>query len=337
MMATTTMLSGTQKAALLLIQLGKEQAARVMAQMDESEIEELTTEIARLERVNPEVAQAVLDEFYETSIGGPAAAGGLTFAQKVLEASLGRERAANMMERLASSLQGQPFEFLQHADARQVVSLLSGEHPQTIALVLAHLRPDHASAIITGLPPAVASEVAHRIALMERASPDVVTVVAENLQRKASAVLTPQEMAAVGGVQPLVDIINRTDPTTEKIILEGLEARDTSLAEEVRSRMFVFADIVLLEERAIQLVLRGVETSTLATALKGVEGEVREKIMRNLSERARENLDEEMDLLGPVRLSMVEEARAQVVQVIRRLEESGQIVIRREGEDEYVA
>jgi len=336
-MAGTAMLTGTQKAALLLIQLGKDQAARVMSQLDESEIEELSAEIARLDRVNPEVARAVLDEFYETSIGSGGGVGGLGFAQKVLEASLGRERAAGMMERLATSLQGQPFEFLQHADARQVVSLLSGEHPQTIALVLAHLRPDHASAIITGLPPAVAADVAHRIALMERASPDVVAVVAENLQRKASAVLTPQEMAAVGGVQPLVDIINRTDPTTEKIILEGLEARDSSLAEEVRSRMFVFADIVLLEERAIQLVLRGVETNVLATALKGVEGEVRDKIMRNLSERARENLDEEMDLLGPVRLSLVEEARAAVVQVIRRLEESGQIIIRREGEDEYVA
>jgi flagellar motor switch protein FliG len=259
------------------------------------------------------------------------------FAQQVLEASLGRERAAGVMERLATSLQGQPFEFLQYADARQVVSLLSGEHPQTIALVVAHLRPDHASAIITGLPPAVQADVAHRIALMERASPDVVAVVAENLQRKASAVLTTQEMSAVGGVQPLVEIINRTDPTTEKLILEGLEALDSALAEEVRSRMFVFADIVLLEERAIQLVLRGVETSVLATALKGVDGEVRDKIMRNLSERARENLDEEMDLLGPVRLSMVEDARASVVQVIRRLEESGQIVIRREGEDEYVA
>lgn len=336
-MAGTAMLTGTQKAALLLIQLGREQAARVMSQLEESEIEELTTEIARLDRVDPKVAQAVLEEFYDTSIGASGGAGGLGFAQQVLEASLGRERASTMMERLASTLQGQPFEFLQHADARQVVSLLSGEHPQTIALVLAHLRPDHASAIITGLPPAVAGDVAHRIALMERASPDVVAVVAENLQRKASAVLTPQEMAAVGGVQPLVDIINRTDPTTEKIILESLEARDTSLAEEVRSRMFVFSDIVLLEERAIQLVLRGVETNILATALKGVEGEVREKITRNLSERARENLDEEMDLLGPVRLSLVEEARANVVQVIRRLEESGQIVIRREGEDEYVA
>ncbi|MHA3946304.1 flagellar motor switch protein FliG [Cellulomonas bogoriensis] len=335
----TAMLTGTQKAALVLIQIGREQAARVMAQLDESEIEELTTEIARLERIDPVVAESVLDEFHETSLGGRSygSRGGLGYAQQLLEASVGRERAAGMLERLATSLQGQPFEFLQYADARQVVSLLSGEHPQTIALVLAHLRADHASAIMTGLPPKVQGEIAHRIALMERASPDVVQVVAETLQRKASAVLTPQEMSAVGGVQPLVEIINRADPTTEKLILEGLEARDEALADEVRSRMFVFTDVVLLEERAIQLVLRGVEMSVLATALKGADEEVREKILRNLSERARENLEEEIELLGPVRLSLVEDARASVVQVIRKLEESGQIVIRREGEDEYVA
>lgn len=339
MSTSTAMLSGVQKAALMLIQLGREQAARVMAQLDESEIEELTTEIARLERVDPKMADGVLDEFYEVSLGGSgfSGRGGLGFAQQVLEASVGRERAAGMLERLASSLQGQPFEFLQYADARQVVSLLNGEHPQTIALVLAHLRADHASAIMTGLPPATQGEVAHRIALMERASPDVVAVVAENLQRKASAVFTPQEMSAVGGVQPLVEIINRADPTTEKLILEGLEARDQSLAEEVRSRMFVFADITLLEDRAIQLVLRGVEMSSLATALKGAGEDVKDKILRNLSERASENLTEEIELLGPVRLSMVEDARAAVVQVIRKLEESGQIVIRREGEDEYVS
>lgn len=339
MSTSTAMLSGVQKAALMLIQLGREQAARVMAQLDESEIEELTTEIARLERVDPKMADGVLDEFYEASLGGNgfSGRGGLGFAQQVLEASVGRERAAGMLERLASSLQGQPFEFLQYADARQVVSLLNGEHPQTIALVLAHLRADHASAIMTGLPPATQGEVAHRIALMERASPDVVAVVAENLQRKASAVFTPQEMSAVGGVQPLVEIINRADPTTEKLILEGLEARDQSLAEEVRSRMFVFADITLLEDRAIQLVLRGVEMSSLATALKGAGEDVKDKILRNLSERASENLTEEIELLGPVRLSMVEDARAAVVQVIRKLEESGQIVIRREGEDEYVS
>ncbi|WP_149203358.1 flagellar motor switch protein FliG [Actinotalea subterranea] len=336
---STAMLTGTQKAALLLIQLGREQAGRVMAQLEESEIEELTTEIARLERVDGKLADDVLDEFYEVSLGGAgySGRGGLGLAQALLEASVGRDRAAGMLERLASSLQGQPFEFLQYADARQVVSLLNGEHPQTIALVLAHLRAEHASAIMTGLPHATQGEVAHRIALMERASPDVVALVAESMQRKASAVLTPQEMSAVGGVQPLVEIINRADPTTEKLILEGLEARDQALAEEVRSRMFVFGDIVLLEDRAIQLVLRGVEMSSLATALKGVADEVRDKILRNLSERARENLLEEIELLGPVRLSMVEEARAAVVQVIRRLEESGQIVIRREGEDEYVA
>jgi flagellar motor switch protein FliG len=332
-------LTGTQKAALLLIQIGKEQAARVMSMLDETEIEELTTEIARLERVDPGMANSVIEEFHEAAMGtsGFTGRGGLSVAQALLEASVGRDRAAGMLERLATSLQGQPFEFLQYADARQVISLLSGEHPQTVALVLAHLRPDHASAIMTGLPPAVQAEVAHRIALMERASPDVVTVVAENLQRKASAVLTPQEMSAVGGVQPLVEIINRADPTTEKLILEGLEARDQSLAEEVRSRMFVFADITLLEERAIQLVLRGVEMGQLAVALKGADEAVRDKIMRNLSERARENLEEEIELLGPVRLSMVEDARALVVQAIRKLEESGQIVIRREGEDEYVA
>ncbi|WP_372594393.1 flagellar motor switch protein FliG [Actinotalea sp.] len=336
---STLTLTGTQKAALVLIQLGKEQAAKVMSRLDDAEIEELTTEIARLGRIDAGDADAVLEEFYEASLGltGVTGRGGMGFAQQLLQASIGKDRAAGMLERLASSLAGQPFEFLQHADARQVVSLLTGEHPQTIALVLAHLRAEHASAIMTGLAPGVQAEVAHRIALMERAAPDVVAVVAEKLQGKASAVLTPQESAAVGGLQPLVEIINRADPTTEKQILEGLEAVDKALAEEIRSRMFVFADLTLLEDRAIQLVLRGVEMSALALSLKGADEAVKEKILGNLSERARENLVEEMDLLGPVRLSMVEEARSSVVQAIRKLEESGQIVIRREGEDEYVA
>ncbi len=336
---STGLLTGTQKAALILIQLGKEQAAKVLSRLDDAEIEELTTEIARLERVDSATADEVLDEFYAASLGvtGFTGRGGLGFAQQLLQATVGQAKAADMYERLASSMQGQPFEFLQHADARQVVSLLNGEHPQTIALVLAHLRAEHASAIMTGLAPAVQADVAHRIALMERASPDVVAVVAEKLQGKASAVLTPQEASAVGGLQPLVDIINRADPATEKQILEGIEAVDKALAEEIRSRMFVFADLTLLEDRAIQLVLRGVEMSALALALKGAAEDVKEKILGNLSERARENLVEEMDLLGSVRLSMVEEARAGVVQAIRKLEESGQIVIRREGEDEYVA
>ena len=332
-------LTGVQKAAVVLMQLGRERAARVMSRLSETEIDEITAEIVRLESIDGITADSVLEEFHAVSIQGPnlVARGGLGYAQELLEASLGAERAAGVMDRLSSQMAGQPFEFLQHADARQVLSLLTGEHPQTKALVLAHLRPEHASAIMAGLPAEIQAEVAHRIALMERAAPDVVAVVVEILQRKASSVLAPQQMSAVvGGVQPLVEIINRADPGTEKLILEGLEVRDKELAEEVRSRMFVFADVVMLDDRAVQVVLRGVETATLSVALKGAPDPVREKILGNLSERARENLVEEMDLLGPTRLSQVEEARAGIVGVIRRLEESGQIVIRREGEDEYV-
>jgi flagellar motor switch protein FliG len=334
---STATLTGTQKAAMLLLQLGRERAAKVMSKLEVPEIEELTAEIMRLERVDAALADEVVEEFYAASAIGPSVNGGLGYATQLLEGALGRDEAAGMLERLQTSMAGQPFEFLQNADARQVLSLLNGEHPQAVALVLAHLRPEHASAILAGLPADQQSEVAHRIAMMERASPDVVAVIAESMQRKASTVLTPNELSAVGGVQPLVEIINRADPTTEKLILEGLQSRDEALADEVRSRMFVFGDIVLLEDRAMQLVLRSVETNELSVALKGAAPEVRDKILRNLSERARENLEEEIELLGPVRLSQVEEARAGIVQAIRRLEESGQIVIRREGEDEYVA
>ncbi|RYV50022.1 flagellar motor switch protein FliG [Pengzhenrongella frigida] len=331
-------LTGTQKAAIVLLQLGRERAARIMARLSEAEIDDITAEIVRLENLDPRIADSVMEEFHAVSITGPTliARGGMGYAQQLLEASLGPDRARAVMDRLSTVMAGQPFEFLQNADARQVLSLLSGEHPQTVALVLAHLRPEHASAILAGLPAVTQGEVAHRIALMERASPDVVAVVAENLMRKASSVLTPQETSAVGGVQPLVEIINRADPGTEKQILEGLEARDKALAEEVRSRMFVFGDIVLLEDRAVQLVLRSVEGAVLSVALKGTSPEVQDKILTNLSERARENIVEEMELLGPTRMSQVEEARAGIVQGIRHLEESGQIVIRRDGEDEYV-
>lgn len=332
-------LNGTQKAALVLMQIGRERAVKVMSQLDDSAIEELTAEILQMGRVDREVADEVISEFYAVTLGGTSsiANGGIGYAQQLLEGSMGSARAQDMLDRLATSMAGQPFEFLQQADARQVLALLNGEHPQTMALVLAHLRPEHASAILAGLPNDTQGEVAHRIALMERAAPDVVSVVAESLQRKASAVLTPRETSAIGGVGPLVEIINRADPGTEKLILEGLETRDVELAEEVRSRMFVFADIVLLEDRALQLVLRGVESASLALALKGAGPGERDAVLRNLSERASENLLEEIELLGAVRMSQVEEARATIVQVIRRLEEGGQIVIRRDGEDEYVS
>jgi flagellar motor switch protein FliG len=227
-----------------------------------------------------------------------------------------------------------PFNFLSHADPRQVLSYVQYEHPQTIALVLAHVPSALASSILSGLDPEVQSDVAHRIAVMDRTSPEVIRQVEAALERKLSTVLQPTEMSTVGGLQPLVDIINRADRTTERLILEALEQRSPEIAEEIRRRMFMFEDVVQLEDRAVQLVLRQVEAADLATALKGVSEEVRDKITRNLSERGRENLIEEIDLLGPVRVKMVEEAQTKIVAVIRSLEDSGQIEIQRGGDDD---
>ncbi|WP_127126478.1 flagellar motor switch protein FliG [Georgenia sp. SYP-B2076] len=332
-------LTSAQKAAVVLLQLGHERAAKVLAELSQQEVEEITAEIVRMDDVPATTADSVVREFHrQVTTGQPTVGhGGLEYAQRLLEASFGADKAAGVMDRLSTLMAGQPFDFLQHADARQVQSLISGEHPQTMALVLAHLRPDRASAILTGLEPALRTDVAHRIALMERASPEVVSIVADNIQRKATNVLTPGDMTAVGGVQPLVEILNRADPGTEKQIIESLGELDSELAEQVRGMMFTFEDIVLLDDRAVQLVLRQVDIATLAVALKGAPTTVSDKTRRNLSERARENLAEEMSMSGPIRLSEVQEARGQIVNAIRTLEESGQIVIRRDGEDDYVS
>lgn len=339
MTVATMQLSGAQRAAVVLLQLGQERASKVLAEMTEQEVEEISAEIVRMESVPTNLADDVIQDFHAQVLGGSVAVGqgGLAAAQRLLEASFGAERAQGLMDRLATMLQGQPFDFLQSADSRQVMSLLTGEHPQTIALVLAHLRPDPAAGMLTSLEPKLRTEVAHRIALMEQASPEVVAIVADNIERKASSVLSQSEALAVGGVQPLVDILNRADPGTEKQILDTLADKDKVLSDEVRSLMFTFEDITLLDDRAIQLVLRSVDTNGLALALKGAADTVAEKIMKNLSERARENLVDEMDASGPVRMSQVQEARGAVVTIIRSLEDSGQIMISRDGEDELVS
>lgn len=334
----TEPLTGLRKAAVLIVQLPKEEAARVLGQMRDSEVEELTTEIARLGAVAPELADSVLDEFHEmVNAHKYAGQGGLDFARDLLEASLGRDRADEIVGRLTAAMADMPFSFLQRADARQLLSYLQDEHPQTIALVLAHMPAAQASQIVSALSPDLQTDVAHRIATMDRTSPEVIRLVEATLQRKLSSVLQPAELAAVGGLQPLVDIINRADRGTERLILEGLERRNRELAEAIRAKMFMFEDIVELEDKAIQLVLRQVEAADLATAMKGVSDTVRDKVTRNLSSRAAENLAEEIDLLGPVKMRQVEESQAKIVQVIRSLEESGQIEVRRGDDDEYVA
>jgi flagellar motor switch protein FliG len=332
---STMELTGPQKAALLLVQLGKERSAPILRSMADSEVEELMVEVARIDNVRAEVVQQVMTEFVSSisnrmRYGG----GGIRVAKDMLEMGLGAERAKDIMSRIDAG--GRPFEFLRSADPRQVMTFLHDEHPQTIALVLAHLTAEHAASLLAWLPLETQSDVAHRIAVMERPSPEVVRQVEEALELRLSNVGEHTTGEAIaGGVLPLVNILNRSNPTVGQAILERLEQADVDLADEVRRRMFVFEDIITLDDRTVQLVLREVDTKDLAVALKGTGADVRQKVMGNLSERAAGNLAEEIDLLGPVRLRDVEEARDNVVKVIRALEEAGQIVLSRSG-DEFV-
>jgi flagellar motor switch protein FliG len=330
--------SGLRKAAVVLVQLGKERSAGVLATMREGEVEQITAEIARLESIDATTVQQVMSEFEELLVAHRYySRGGLAFAREVLEASVGPERARAIVERLDASLTEMPFQFLRRADPRQITTFLQDEHPQTIALVLSHMGSEQAAVVLGALAPALQSDVAHRIAVMDRTSPETVKLVESVLEKKLSSVLVQAgEASDVGGLGPLVDIINRSDRATERLILAALEQRDPDLAELVRAQMLMFDDILNLDDTAVQLVLRQVEVADLATALKGVRDEVRAKVRKNMSERAAENLEDEISLLGPVRLKVVEEAQAKVVQVIRSLEESGQLVIQRGAEDEFV-
>jgi flagellar motor switch protein FliG len=334
----TEPITGVRKAAILLVRMGREHTSKVLSHMRESEVEEITAEIVRLGYIEPDIADGVIDEFHVLAAANRfVSQGGLDFAREVLEASLGADRASEIVGRLTASFADMPFSFLAKADPRQLLSFLQDEHPQTIALVLAHMTAQQASQVLSGLSPELQAGVAHRIAVMDRTSPDIIRQVEATLERKLSSVLQPSDLSTVGGLQPLVDIINRADRATERLILESLAAKSPELADEIRSKMFMFEDIVTLDDRSIQLVLRQVETADLATALKGVRDDVRNKVMRNLSERAAENLADEIDMMGPVRLRQVEESQAKIVQIIRTLEESGQIVIRRGDDDEFVS
>lgn len=331
-------LTGAQKAALILMNLDQAAAARVMQQFSESESEEIAAEIVALKRVDRQQAEAALVEFHELALQ-PAArvSGGRSAAIGLLEASFGSERAAGVMSRVASSLAGRAFEFLDTADPTQVALLLDGELSQTMATVLAHLRADQASRVLAALKPEIRTDVAHCIATMGSVSPEVARTVADTLRSRAGSVVkTKDQQDAVGGVQPLVDIINRSSVANERALLDELDQRDPELAAEVRSRMLTFADIVKLEPRDVQQVLRGIDVSMLAIAMKGSPEATRDVIRANLSERNLEVLDEESSVLGSIRLSRVEEARAEIVRAIRDLEAEGTITVHRSDEDEYV-
>jgi flagellar motor switch protein FliG len=312
--SASAQLSGAQKAAILMLSLGSENSAKVMSLLGEGEVTQITAEIVKAGQISRDESTTTLEEFATLLVaGGRVASGGPEAARGMLEASLGSERAAAILEGLYQSMVKGPFDFLKNADPRQILNFLSAEHPQTIALVVAHAHPDIAAQVVGGLPEDVQRAVSVRIAMLEPSSPEVIAQVEAMLERRLSSSVKNQETSVADGVQTLIEILNRSDRATERSIFEGLDDHNGELADEVRSRMFVFEDIVTLDDRSVQLVLRQVEAKELATALKGVKPEVRDKIMRNMSERAAQNLGEEITLLGPVKMKTVEESQGGIV------------------------
>jgi flagellar motor switch protein FliG len=329
-------MTGRQKAAVFIISLGHEIAAEIFKHLRDDEIEQLTFEIARNEAIDPADRDQVLMEFQELMMAQDfISTGGIEYARELLERSVGSQKAVDIINRLTSSLQVRPFDFIRRTDPAHLLNFIQQEHPQTIALILAYLEPNKASAILGSLPTEVQSDVAKRIATMDRTSPEVLREVERVLEKKLST-LSSEDYTAAGGVESIVEILNLVDRSTEKGIIERLEEDDPELAEDIKKRMFVFEDIVLLDDRAIQKVLREVDTTELAKALKAVDSEVQDKIFRNMSKRAATLLKEDMDYMGPVRLKDVEESQQRIVTIIRKLEEQGEIVVARAGEDELV-
>lgn len=320
----------------MLISLGPELSAQIFKHLEEEEIEQLTLEIANIRRIPPEKRDEVYQEFYQMCLANEyISQGGIEYARELLEKALGSDKATEIIGRLTASLQVRPFDFIRKTDPAQLLNFIQGEHPQTIALIMAYLEPEQAAAVLSSLPAERQAEVARRIALMDRTSPEILRDVEKVLQRKLSSIVT-QDYTSAGGVKSLVDVLNRVDRATEKTIMEALEVQDPELADEVKKLMFVFEDIVQLDDRAVQLILREVETHDLALALKGAGEEVMSKIERNISKRAAQMLKEDIEYMGPVRLRDVEEAQQKIVAIIRRLEEQGQIIITRGGRDEII-
>ena len=333
---TFTELDGIQKAAILLITLGPEKAATVFKHLKEDEIEQLTLEIANTRSVSPAQKEQVLNEFYEICLAQQyIAEGGIGYAKDLLQKALGENKAQEVLGKLTASLQVRPLEFIRTTEAPQILNFIQDEHPQTIALILSYLTPQQAAGIISSLTPDKQTDVAKRIAMMDRTSPDVIKEV-ENILEQKLASLVSQDYTIVGGVDSVVEVLNTVDRGTEKHIMENLEIEEPELADEIRKKMFVFEDILMLDDRSIQRVLREVENSELAVALKNANEEVQNVIFNNMSTRLVDMIKEDMEYMGPVRLKDVEEAQQKIVNIIRKLEDSAEIVISRGGGDEII-
>ena len=328
--------TGKEKAAMLLIALGPELSSEVFKQLKDDEIEQLTLEIANIRSVTPQEKDKVMEEFYQMCLAQDyIAKGGIEYAKDILEKALGTEKTMEIINRLTVSLQVRPFEFIRKTDASQVLNFIQNEHPQTIALILAYLKPSQAAEVLSSLPQEKQAVVAKRIAMMDRTSPEIIKEVERVLEKKLSS-LVIEDYTATGGLESIVDILNSVDRGTEKYIMETLEIEDSELAEDIRKRMFVFEDILQLDNRSIQRFLREVDNSQLAIALKGATEEVQSAIYGNMSKRLSEMIKEDIEFMGPVRLKDVEEAQQKIVNVIRKLEDAGEIIISRGGGDEII-
>ncbi len=330
---------GKTKAAVFLACLGPEAAGRVLAKLEDDEIEQLTLDLSSLGAVEPDTREAVLEEFYQMAVANKYVThGGIDYARNLLEKALGPEKALDVLTKLQGSLQEIPFEFLKKADASQISSFIQDEHPQTISLILAHLSPQTSAIILSALPQPVQADVVKRIATMDRTPPEMVREVERVLERKMASVFS-QGFTFAGGVKDVAEILNMVDRNAEKAIMADLEEQDPELADEIARLMFTFDDLMYVDDSGIQKALREIEQKDLALALKSANEEVRDKIFRNMSQRAREMIQEEIEFMGPVRLRNVEEAQQKIVGVIRRLEEAGELMIEGRGggsEDEIV-
>ncbi len=311
--------------------IGPENASRVFGRLSDEEIEQMTLDLSGLGTIDSDTKSAVLDEFYEMAVAKRyVAQGGIGVAKDMLEKSFGAERAFEILNRLQTSLQEVPFQFLKKADPGQVTSFIQEEHPQTIALIIAHLNPSMAAIILSALPQEVQSDVVLRVAAMDRTAPEIVHEVEKVLERKMAAVFS-QGFTFAGGVKDVAEILNRVERATEKTIMADLAERDPELADEISRLMFTFEDIVYVDDAGIQKTLREIESKDLALALKASNEEVANKIYRNMSERSREMIKEEIEFMGPVKLKNVEESQQKIVAVVRRLEEAGELVVSGRG------
>ena len=336
-MASKTKMSDTSKAAAVMIALGSEEAAEVYKYLREDEVEKLSLEIAKLDRMAPDTMQEIVDDFYGLCVTQKVInEGGVAYAKDILEKAFGAQMATNYMERVSKSLKTKAFDFIRKADYKNLLMMVQNEHPQTIALVLSYARADQASMIIGELPKNLQIDVIERIASLESVSPDIISTVEKVLEKRFSTIISV-DMTEVGGIPYIADIMNHVDRNTEKYIFDELGNSNPQLSEEIRKRMFVFEDIVNLDNLAIQRFIREVDTKDLAVALKAANEDVKATIFRNMSKRMQETIQGDIQYLHNVRMKDVEEAQQRIVGVIRQLEEMGEIVISKGGEDEIIA